>query len=183
MWRQLNQESWRLCTLDKTRTNAWQQIAPLPEKMELFATPCFFLEIIPHCIYPRAQELHNCRGKRYRERSHVSCPRDSVFLRTGACYDSCLESEKYRTSLFLVFSLHTRTYTKCIWQLELSVWETSETITECFYSGPYILHDGRSWSWYHIIMARVQLEYHSVWSSCTLGREINIKTSRSFFAA
>ena len=31
-----------------------------------------------------------------------------------ACYDSCRESERYRTSVFLVFSLHTRTYTKCI---------------------------------------------------------------------
>ena len=48
--------------------------------MELFATPCFFLEIFPHCIYPRAQELQNWRGKRYRQRSHVSCPRESVCL-------------------------------------------------------------------------------------------------------
>ena len=31
-----------------------------------------------------------------------------------ACYDSCRESERYRTSVFLVFSLHTRTYTKYI---------------------------------------------------------------------
>ena len=31
-----------------------------------------------------------------------------------ACYDSCPESERYRTSIFRVFSLHTRTYTKCI---------------------------------------------------------------------
>ena len=91
-------------------------------------------------------------------------------LRIGACYDSCLEPERYRTSVFLVFSLHIRTYMKCIWQLELSVRETSETITEWFYRGSYILHDGRSWSWYHIIMVRVQLEYHSVWSSCTLWR-------------
>ena len=30
------------------------------------------------------------------------------------CYDSCRESERYRSSVFLVFSLHTRTYTKCI---------------------------------------------------------------------
>ena len=29
-----------------------------------------------------------------------------------ACYDSCRESERYRTSVFLVFSLHTRTYTR-----------------------------------------------------------------------
>ena len=87
-----------------------------------------------------------------------------------ACYDSCRESERYWTSVFLVFSLRTRTYTKCIWQLELSVRETSETITEWFYHGSYILHDGRSWSWCHIILARVQFEYHCVWSSCTLGR-------------
>ena len=86
------------------------------------------------------------------------------------CYDSCRESESYRTSVFLVFSLHTRTYTKCIWQLELSVRETSDTTTEWFYNGSYILHEGRSWSWCHIILARVQFEYHSVWSSCTLGR-------------
>ena len=32
-----------------------------------------------------------------------------------AFYDSCRESERYRTSVFLVFSLHTRTYTKCIY--------------------------------------------------------------------
>ena len=32
-----------------------------------------------------------------------------------ACYDLCPESERYRTSVFLVFSLHTRTYTKCIY--------------------------------------------------------------------
>ena len=31
-----------------------------------------------------------------------------------ACYDSCPESEMYRTSVFLVFSLHTRTYMTCI---------------------------------------------------------------------
>ena len=137
---------------------------------ELFATPCFFREIFPHCIYPRPQELHNWRRKRCRERSHVCCPRESVCLRIGACYDSCPESERYRTSVFTVFSLHTRTYTKCIWQLELSVRETSETITEWFYHGSYILHECRSWSWCHIIMARVQFEYHCVWSSCTLGR-------------
>ena len=87
--------------------------------MELFATSCFFHEIFPHLIYPRAQELHNWRGKRYRQRSHDSCPRESVCLRIGACYDSYPESERYRPSVFLVFSLHTRTYTKYIWQLEL----------------------------------------------------------------
>ena len=87
-----------------------------------------------------------------------------------ACYDLCRESERYRMSVFLVFSLHTRTYTKCIWQLELSLRETSETITEWFYHGSYILHEGRSWSWCHIILARVQFEYHCVWSSSPLGR-------------
>ena len=46
--------------------------------------------------------------------------------------------------------------------------ETSDTITEWFHHGSYILHEGRSWSWCHIILARVQLEYHCVWSSCTL---------------
>ena len=81
-----------------------------------------------------------------------------------ACYDSCPEYERYRTSVFLVCSLHTRTYMKWIWQLELSVRETSEKITEWFYHGSYILHEGRSWSWCHIILARVQLEYHCVWS-------------------
>ena len=29
-----------------------------------------------------------------------------------ACYDSCRESERYRTSVFVVFSLHTITYTR-----------------------------------------------------------------------
>ena len=67
------------------------------------------LKFFPHCIDPRAQELHNWRGKRYRERSHVSS-HEKAF----ACYDSCPESEMYRTLVFLVFSLHTRTYTKCI---------------------------------------------------------------------
>ena len=130
--------------------------------MELFATPCFFLEIFPHCIYPRALELQNWREKRYR----VLAALEKAF----ACYDSCRESERYRTSVFLVFSLHTRTYTKFTWQLELSVQETSETITELFYHGSYILHEGSSWSWCHISLARAQFEYHCVWSYCTLGR-------------
>ena len=68
-----------------------------------------------------------------------------------ACYDSCPESEMYRTSIFLVFR-------NALWQLELSVRETSETISECFYHCSYILHEGRSWSWCHIILVRVQLE-------------------------
>ena len=104
--------------------------------MELFATPCFFLEIFPHCIYPRAQEFQNWRGKRYRQRSHVSCPWESV----------------------------------CLLRLISGVRKVSETITEWFYHGSHILHEGRSWSWCHIILARVQFEYHCVWSSCTLGR-------------
>ena len=55
------------------------------------------------------------------ERSRVNCPRESVCLRIGPCYDSCPESERYRTSVVLMFSLHRITYTECIRQLELSI--------------------------------------------------------------
>ena len=119
----------------------------------------------------RTAFTHEHRNCKTGEGNHTANARMlAAHEKAFACYDSCRESERYRTSVFLVFSLHTRTYTKCIWQLERSVRETSETITEWFYHGSYILHEGRSWSWCHIILARVQFEYHCVWSSCTLGR-------------
>ena len=44
------------------------------------------------------------------ERSRVNWPRESVCLRIGPCYDSCPESERYRTSVVLMFSLHRINY-------------------------------------------------------------------------
>ena len=164
MWRPPNQESWRLCTLEK-KDNAcskshhglrkWNSSLHHASSLKSFRTA--FTHEHRNCITGEGNDTANARMLAAHEKAF-------------ACSDSCPESERYRTSVFLVFSLHTRTYTKCIWQLELSVRETSETITEWFYHGCYILHEGRSWSWWHVILARVQLEYHCVWSSCTLGR-------------
>ena len=91
----------------KNKENSWQQIAPHAEKMgllqlhrllkdtELFGTPSFFHEIFRHCIYQWAQASHVWSGKRYHERSRVSRPRDSVYLRIGVWHNSCLESVRY----------------------------------------------------------------------------------------
>ena len=96
------------------------------------------------------------------ERSLVSCPRESVCVRIGACYDSCPESERYRTSVVLVFSLHRITYTECIRQLELSIEKRLTRLqndsTVDLISFTKVARE----VWCHIILALVQLEYHSV---------------------
>ena len=57
-------------------------------------------------------EYRNCKTEEGNDtaNAHILAAHEKAF----ACYDSCRESERYRTSVFLVFSLHTRTYTKCI---------------------------------------------------------------------
>ena len=91
--------------------------------------------------------------------------------------------KRYRTSVFLVFSLHTRTYTKCIWQLELSVRKTSETTAEWFYRGSYISFTMVARESGTISLWIVYSSNITVCEALALSEgEINIKTSRSFLA-
>ena len=174
MWRPLNQESWRFCTLEKqgkrmtaNRTTGWENG---------FTSTSLISERHRTLRYPTSSMKSFRTAYTHEHRNWITGEGNDT---ANACILAAHEKafacdlehvtihvlKRYRTSDFLVFSLHTRTYTKCIWQLELSVRKTSETTAEWFYRGSYILHDGRSWIWYHIVMARVQVEYHCVWSS------------------
>ena len=105
-------------------------------------------------------------------------------LRIGACYDSCLESERYRTSVFLVFSLHIRTYMKCIYDTlnyrsEKRLKRLQNDSAVDVISFTMVAREAGTISLWLVYSSNIK-----VYEALALSEgEINSKTPRSFFAA